>query len=212
MSELEHKQDDQTPEATEVIPQVKTTMTTTDEQMEESQKLSTIRNILLGGQIKQYDNRFSDLENRFKEIKESLFDQTKGTLTNLEKQLKSEFETFTTKIGEQITKEFDVYTEKLDEEKKDRYASLEKFVEKQEALEKDYAEKFETIHSKIQQIEDTLSQKITEQVQAIKEDIQSEFESLSATILEKNQQQIHNKIERSEMVDFFKNMADRFTQ
>jgi len=212
MSELEQKQDDSAPEATEMISQQVTATNNTDEDLEESQKLSTIRNILLGGQIKQYDDRFTDLEKQFDIIKKNLFDQTKNTLTNLDTQIRTELETFTTRIGEQITKEFETYTESLDEEKKDRYSSLEKIVSKFDALETEYSNKLSDIQSKIQQIENNLAQKITEQVQVIKEDIQNEFESLSAKIIEKNQQLIQSKIERSELVDFFKDMADRFSQ
>ncbi|MBF0449618.1 MAG: hypothetical protein HQK75_02855 [Candidatus Magnetomorum sp.] len=211
MSELEPKQADTISEAASMIPQVASTASIADEDIEESQKLSTIRNILLGGQIKQYDSRFTDLEKRFEEIKAKLLDQTQDTLSGLDTQIKSEFESFTTRISEQVKKEFEIYTEKLDIEKKERYASLEKFVSKLDTFENEFKSKFKDIQSQVQTIENTLTNKITEHIQVIKEDMQSEFESLSEAILEKNRQQIQSKIERTELVGFFKDMADRFS-
>jgi phenylalanyl-tRNA synthetase alpha subunit len=211
MSEIDSKQTDPTTESTELVSQTTMNVTQTSDEPDESQKLSTIRNILLGGQIKQYDSRFTELEQQFEMIKEKLFDQTTNTLTDLEKKVTSEFGTLTKGITDQVEKEFSTYTEKLDAEKKERYASIEKFVSKLDQLEIVTQSQFNDLKKQIQDIEVTLQEKISKQVDMMKEEIQTEFETLSANIHEKISQQTQRKVERTEMVSFFKDMAERLS-
>jgi len=211
MSELDPRQTETQIESTELVTQNETAVARATDEADESQKLSTIRNILLGGQIKQYDSRFTELEKRFETIKDNLFDQTKNTLSGLEKKISTEFETLTSRITGQVETEFETYTQKLDTEKKERYTSIEKFVSRLDQLETAAQSQFNDLKKQIQGIETTLHQKISEQVGIIKEDIQSEFDSLSANIHEKINQQTQRKIERAEMVSFFKDLADRLS-
>jgi len=210
MSEFDPKQTEIPKESDNLIPQNQMDLYKTNDDADESQKLSTIRNILLGGQIKQYDSRFTELEKRFETIKEKLFDQTTNTLTGLENKISSEFESLTKRITDQVGTEFETYTQKLDSEKKERYSSIEKFVSRLDQLETSTQSQFNDLKKQIQGIETTLQQKISAQVGMIKEEIQSEFETLSANVQEKINQQTQRKIERSEMVGFFKDMAERF--
>jgi len=212
MSELDSKQTDTpTTESTELVPQMETPVSQVTDETDENQKLSTIRNILLGGQIKQYDSRFTELEQRFETIKEKLFDQTTNTLTGLEKKISTEFDSLTKRITDQVETEFETYTQKLDAEKKERYTSIEKFVSRLDQLETIAKSQFNDLKKQIQGIEATLQQKISEQVGIIKEDIQSEFDTLTENIHEKIAQQTQRKIERTELVGMFKDLADRFT-
>jgi glutamyl-tRNA reductase len=210
MSEFDHKQSDTPTEKSELVSQVETTVPQATEDADESQKLSTIRNILLGGQIKQYDSRFTELEQRFESIKNNLFDQTSNTLTGLEKKVSTEFETLTKRITDQVGAEFETYTQKLDTEKKERYASIEKFVSRLDQLETVVQSQLKDIKNQIQGIETIIQQKVSEHIGNIKEDIQTEFDALSANIHEKINQQTQRKIERTELAGFFKDMADRF--
>ncbi|ETR69118.1 MAG: BdrF [Candidatus Magnetoglobus multicellularis str. Araruama] len=194
-----------------MVPKAEPAVSHPVDDIDESQKLSTIRNILLGGQIQQYDSRFSEIEKQFEIIKNSLFDQTKETLSGLEKQVTSEFENITTRITEQVKTEFEIYTEKLDTEKKERYSSIEKFVSRLDQLDTEFQKQFNDIKTQIQGIETTLQQKISSQVEIIKQDLQAEFDTLSASIQDRVKQHTQNKIERTEMVGFFKDMADRFS-
>ena len=212
MSELDSKQTDTpTTESTELVPQMETPVSQVTDETDENQKLSTIRNILLGGQIKQYDSRFTELEQRFETIKEKLFDQTTNTLTGLEKKISTEFDSLTKRITDQVETEFETYTQKLDAEKKERYTSIEKFVSRLDQLETIAKSQFNDLKKQIQGIEATLQQKISEQVGIIKEDIQSEFDTLTENIHEKIAQQTQRKLERTELVGMFKDLADRFT-
>jgi predicted nucleic acid-binding Zn-ribbon protein len=211
MSEFDPKQTDTPKESSDVIPQGETAVSQTTEDADESQKLSTIRNILLGGQIKQYDSRFTELEQRFESIKDKLLDQTTNTLTGLEKKVSTEIETLTKRITDQVGTEFETYTQKLDTEKKERYASIEKFVSRLDQLETAVKSQLNDIKNQIQTIEGTIQQKVSEQVGIIKEDIQTEFDTLSTSIHEKINQQTQRKIERTELAGFFKDMADRFS-
>jgi predicted nucleic acid-binding Zn-ribbon protein len=211
MSEFDPKQTDTPKESSDVIPQGETAVSQTTEDADESQKLSTIRNILLGGQIKQYDSRFTELEQRFESIKDKLLDQTTNTLTGLEKKVSTEIETLTKRITDQVGTEFETYTQKIDTEKKERYASIEKFVSRLDQLETAVKSQLNDIKNQIQTIEGTIQQKVSEQVGIIKEDIQTEFDTLSTSIHEKINQQTQRKIERTELAGFFKDMADRFS-
>jgi predicted nucleic acid-binding Zn-ribbon protein len=211
MSELDSRQPEMQIQSTELVPQTETAVARTIDEADESQKLSTIRNILLGGQIKQYDSRFIALEKRFETIKDNLFDQTTTTLTSLENKISTEFETLTKQITGQVETEFQTYTQKLDTEKKERYTSIEKFVSRLDQLENIAQSQFNDLKKQIQAIETTLHQKISKQVEIMKEDIQSEFDTLSANIDEKINQKTQRKIERAEMVSFFKDLADRLS-
>jgi predicted nucleic acid-binding Zn-ribbon protein len=210
MSEFDPKQKNTSNESSELVPQIETAVSQANEDADESQKLSTIRNILLGGQIKQYDSRFSELEQRFEAIKNNVFDQTTNTLTGLEQKVSKEFETLTKQIADQVGTEFETYTQKLDTEKKERYASIEKFVSRLDQLETVVKSQLNDIKNQIQGIDATIQQKVSEQIGGIKEDIQNEFDTLSANIQEKINQQTQRKIERTELAGFFKDMADRF--
>jgi len=207
MSAFEQKQTE-TNTGTAEVPQV---ASENGDSFDESQKLSTIRNILLGGQIEQYDSKFTDLEKRFEEIKNNLFEKTQNKLSNLDNKIQNAFGSFTQTLTDQVKKEFEVYTEKLDAEKNDRYSSLEKFVSRLDKFENECNGKFSEIQTQIQNIENSLAQKIGEQIQVIKEDIQSEFDKLSEAVKSKVDQQVKSKIERTELVSFFKDMADRFS-
>jgi F0F1-type ATP synthase membrane subunit b/b' len=210
MSELDPKQTE-TQIVNELIPQKKMDLSQVSEEADESQKLSTIRNILLGGQIKQYDSRFTDLEKRFETIKEKVLDQTAGTLSQLENKISEEFESLTKRISDQVRNEFEIYTQKLDSEKKERYTSIEKFVSRLDQLETATQSQFNDLKKQIQEIESTIQKKISAQVAMIEEDIQSKFESLTEKVQEKISQQTQRKIERTELVGFFKDMADRLS-
>ena len=210
MSEFDPKQKNTSNESSELVPQIETAVSQANEDADESQKLSTIRNILLGGQIKQYDSRFSELEQRFEAIKNNVFDQTTNTLTGLEQKVSKEFETLTKQIADQVGTEFETYTQKLDTEKKERYASIEKFVSRLDQLKTVVKSQLNDIKNQIQGIDATIQQKVSEQIGGIKEDIQNEFDTLSANIQEKINQQTQRKIERTELAGFFKDMADRF--
>jgi len=203
--------DQQQSHPTEMVPQVESNEPQTVDAMGEAQKLSTIRNILLGGQDDKYGSRLTELEQKFETARESLADQTKETLSGLEKQISSEFESLTQHITSQVKQEFETYTEKLDAEKKERYTSIEKFVTRLDQLETETNSQLKDIKTQIQGIEKTLQEKISNQVQAIKDDLQAEFDTLSDNIQSKINQQTQSKIERTELAGFFKEFADRFS-
>jgi F0F1-type ATP synthase membrane subunit b/b' len=207
MSEFDSKQT----ETTELVPQTEANVSQTTSETDEKEKLSTIRNILLGGQIKQYDSRFTELEQRFEKIKEDLFDQLKNTLSGLEKKISTEFETLTKQITDMVAQEFGTYTQKLDDEKKERYTSIEKFVSRLDQLETVAQSQFNDLKNQVKGIESILQQKISDQVGIMKADLQTEFDTLSTNMHEKIKQQTQKKIERTELASFFKDMADRFS-
>jgi len=211
MSAFDSKQIETQTEATELVPQTDKGVSQLTSETDEKEKLSTIRNILLGGQIQQYDSRFTELEQRFEKIKDDLFDQTKNTLSGLEKKISTEFETLTQRITDLVAQEFGTYTQKLDAEKKERYTSIEKFVSRLDQLETVAQSQFNDLKNQVQGIESTLQQKISDQVGMMKADIQTEFDTLTTNIHEKINQQTQKKIERTELVNFFKDMADRFS-
>ena len=155
-----------------------------------------IRDILFGSQMREYERRFSRLEERM--LKE---------ITNLKEDLKKGFDSLET----YIKKEVELLSDRQKIEQDDRTAAIQE-------VSRDLKDTATTIEKKIANIEDQLNKRardlhdqILTQSKNISEEVQKKHEAISASLERETQELQNDKVDRSNLGELLMEMAMRLT-
>lgn len=155
-----------------------------------------IRDILFGNQMREYEKRFTRLEERMhKEI------------GNLKEDLKKHFDT----LESYVKKEMELLSDRQKSEKNDRSAAVQE-------LSKELKDSASVNEKKISNVEDQLNKRsrelhdqILEQSKSLSAEIRERHEAVSA-VLERETQELYNeKVDRSSLSELFMEMAMRLS-
>lgn len=155
-----------------------------------------IRDILFGSQMREYERRFSRLEERM--LKE---------ITNLKEDLKKGFDS----LEAYIKKEVELLSDRQKTEQDDRTAAIQE-------VSRDLKDTATTIEKKIANIEDQLNKRardlhdqILTQSKNISEEVQKKHEAISASLERETQELQNDKVDRSNLGELLMEMAMRLT-
>jgi len=163
-------------------------------ELTESGSIHKIRDILFGNQMRDYEKRFTRLEERL--IKESvnLREETKKRLDSLEMYIKQEIDSLTEKLKtEQL--ERDTAVQALARESKDTYIALEK--------------KLAQFDEQTTNNQRELRQQILEQSKSLYDEIRQKSAELQALLQQEVQQIRKEKTDRSDLATMFAELAIR---
>ncbi|MEB3179205.1 MAG: hypothetical protein VKL59_09275 [Nostocaceae cyanobacterium] len=163
-------------------------------ELTESGSIHKIRDILFGNQMRDYEKRFTRLEERL--IKESvnLREETKKRLDSLEMYIKQEIDSLTEKLKtEQL--ERDTAVQALARESKDTYLALEK--------------KLAQFDEQTTNNQRELRQQILEQSKSLYDEIRQKSAELQALLQQEVQELSKEKTDRSDLATMFAELAIR---
>jgi len=161
---------------------------------QEAANVDKIREILFGGQMRNYERQFVRLE-------EQLAKETESLRTEARKR----YETLETYVHGEI----DSLKQRLKTEKIDRTASVQ-------GLQRDVRESTEAATKRFAELEETLSEatgdvraRLLEQSKTLAEDIDEKHRALSALVEREVQKLHHNKTDRETLADLLVEVAMR---
>lgn len=159
----------------------------------ESGNVDKIRDILFGGQMRDYDKRFVRLEERLTKESSELRDQTKRSVEALEHFVK---------------KEFEALSARLDAEREGR-----------DGVARDLQDTARTIEKKLQDFENQtaqahrdIRQQILDQSKSLSEEIFRKHEEVSTTLKREVADLNHEKTDRTALSALFTEIALRLNQ
>ena len=166
------------------------------EHSSETGSVDKIRDIIFGNQMRDYDKRFTHLEERtLQEIKD-LRDETKNRLDTMQSY---------------IQKEIDSLSNRLNTEQKIRTESLEKVANDFKVHTKAISESIERLEDQQSQDSRDLRQQLLEQSKNFSNEISKKHEESSAA-LDRSAQRLHaDKIDRSTLSELLMEMAVRMS-
>lgn len=162
----------------------------------EINNLDKVRDILFGSQAREFDKRFTRLEDRLVKEVANARDETKKRLDALEHYVKQEVDSLTERLKNEQTERENKITA-LTEEQKNITLSLEKKINQFDE------------HSTNSQRE--LREQILDQSKSLQDDIQQKYTEI-LTLLERENQEIRrNKTDRSHLAALFTDLAIRLS-
>jgi len=155
-----------------------------------------IRDILFGNQMREYEKRFTRLEERMhKEI------------GNLKEDLKKHFDT----LESYVKKEMELLSDRQKSEKSDRSTAIQE-------LAKELKDTASVTEKKISNVEDQLNKRsrelhdqILEQSKSLSAEIRERHEAISAALERETQELYNDKVDRSSLSELFMEMAMRLS-
>jgi hypothetical protein len=159
----------------------------------ETGNVDKIRDILFGGQMRDYDKRFSRLEERVTKETAELREHTKRSVDALEYFVKSEFEALSAR---------------LDAERQGRDGVARDLQDTARAIEK----KLQDFENQTSQVHRDLRQNILEQSKALNEEIHRKHDEVSTTLKREVADLNHEKTDRAALSSLFTELALRLNQ
>ena len=160
----------------------------------ESGNIDKIRQILFGGQMRDYERRFTRLEERLLKESSNLRDETRKRFDALETFIKNELEAVTNRLQtEQRTREESVQS--LSRELQDTGQSLEK--------------KLVQFDEQTTRTQRDLRQQILDQSKSLTDDLQQKHVEISAMLEREVAELSHDKTDRSALAALFSEVALR---
>jgi DNA anti-recombination protein RmuC len=156
--------------------------------------IDKIRDILFGVQMRDYEKRFTRLEERLLKESSSLRDETKRRFDSLETYIKQELEALTERLTAEQTTRADA-AEKLSQNIRDLSGSVEKRAAQiDEQASKNHRE---------------LRQQILEQSKSLNDEIRHKYEDLSAALAREASELRTDKTDRAALAALFTEVAMR---
>lgn len=159
----------------------------------ETGNVDKIRDILFGGQMRDYDKRFARLEERLTRESSELRDHTKRSVEALEYFVKSEFEALSAR---------------LDAEREGRDGVARDLHDTARSIEK----KLQDFEDRTAQAQRDLRQQILDQSKSLSEEIHRKHDEVSATLKREVADLNHEKTDRTALSALFTEIALRLNQ
>lgn len=159
----------------------------------ETGNVDKIRDILFGGQMRDYDKRFSRLEERVTKESSELRDNTKRAIEALESFVK---------------KEFEALSARLDSERQGRDGVARDLQDTARAFQK----KLEDFDNQTAQAQRDLRQQLLDQSKALNEEIHRKHDEVSSLLQREVADLNHEKTDRAALSALFTELALRLNQ
>lgn len=163
-------------------------------QHDESGNVDKIREILFGGQMRDYDKRFARLEERLMKESTDLRESTKRSLEGLETFVKQEFQALSTR---------------LQLEQKSREGSVENVTRELHDTAKTLDSKLAQFDSQTTQAQSDLRHQLLEQSKTLSEEIRRKSDELSALVDREVKDLNDGKTDRAALSSLFTELALR---
>lgn len=160
----------------------------------EGNNLERIREILFGSQIRDFDKRFTRLEERLGKEVTNFRDETRKRLDALETYIK---------------KEVDALTERVKKEQIERETALQTLAEKQKNINQSLAKKLSQFEEEANNNQRELREQILKQSKSLQDDIQQKYDEILALLKQETQELDRDKTDRSKLAALFSELAMR---
>lgn len=155
-----------------------------------------IRDILFGTQMREYEKRFTRLEDRMQKEVNSLKDELLKSFESLEKYMK---------------KEFEMLNERLEKEQDDRASAVKKLTEELKDTSSNIEKKIIQNEDKLNKRSRELHEQILTQSKTLSDEIRQKHETISE-LLDKEAQELRtDKVERADLSELMMEMAMRLS-
>ena len=153
-----------------------------------------IRDILFGSQMREYESRFSRLEESLRKESDDLKETTRKRFDGLEGYLKRELESLETR---------------LQSEREERSETLKQLSRELSSLAETLHRKIDDVQNQGVQAERQLRKDLLQQSQDLTEDIRAKVEQISATVERRASELRHDKADRAALAALFSEVALR---
>jgi L-2-hydroxyglutarate oxidase LhgO len=183
--------------------EVKTTKTakateagSTGQDLPEDGNIDKIRDILFGVQVRDFERKFSKLEERFGKELEGLREDTRQKLDKLE---------------EFVSKEVNTLTDKIYEEQDLRSDAVKQVTSELQKNASDFEKKLTKFGEKTAKNETDIRTQILDQSKTLTDSIQKKQDEVMSTLEKEAQELRDDKADRTALADLFTEMAMRLT-
>lgn len=159
-----------------------------------AESLDKVRDILFGVQMRDYDKRFSQLEERLMREAALLREDVRKRFDALENYIKNEIE---------------AVSERLKTERDERNSNVKELTRELRDLTKSTEKKNETFDTHLTKTQRELRQQILDQSKSLTDDIQSKYAEMSAALTREAQSLRTDKTDRSALASLFNELAMR---
>lgn len=161
-----------------------------------AESLDKVRDILFGVQMRDYEKRFGQLEERLIREAGVLREEVKKRFDSLENFIKSEIEAL---------------TDQLKSERDERNSSVKELTRELRDLTKNTEKKNELFEAQLTRASRDLRQQILDQSKLLSEEIQMKYSEMTATLAREAQSLRADKTDRSALAGLLTEMAMRLT-
>lgn len=158
------------------------------------ESLDQVRDILFGGQMRDYDKRFAQLEDRLAREAVVLREEIKKRFESLENYIKSEIE---------------AVSDRLKSERDERNSAVKELNRELRDLTRTSEKKNEQFDSHLVKAQRELRQQILDQTKLLSEEIQTKYAEMTATLARESQSLRADKTDRSALASLLTEMAMR---
>ncbi|SRR6266498_3718607 len=165
-----------------------------DAQQSEAGNVDKIREILFGGNMRDYDKRFSRLEERLARESSDLRSEAKKLLDSLE--------TF-------VKKEFEALSNRLESEQKNRHESVQDVSQELRHTAKALETKLAQFDTQTTQAQRELREQLLDQSKSLSEEIRRKHDEVSSVLDRQVKELNHEKTDRASLSALFTEVALR---
>lgn len=160
----------------------------------EMNSLDKVRDILFGNQVRDFDHRFTRLEEKLAKECASLRDETRSRLDSLENYLKQEVESLTTQIKNEYS---------------DRDRSVQLLREEAKTLKSGLDDKISQVEEFANRSQRELREQLFNQSKTLQDTIQQKYEEIIALLERESKDLRHQKTDRSTLAALLNELAIR---
>jgi hypothetical protein len=158
--------------------------------------LEKVRDILFGQQIREHDQKFTNLETLISQECTKLREETKQRLDLLENYLKTEI---------------DSLIERVKNERAEREYSINDLAAEQKKIFTSWETKFSQLDEQTSNSQRELREQVLSQSKKIQDEIQRKSEEILALLQKESQELRHDKIDNSHLASMFTELAFRLS-
>ena len=169
---------------------------TTNEALPEDGSIDKIRDILFGVQVRDFEHKFAKLEERFGRDLESLREDTRIKLDQLE---------------EYVSKEISALTDKIYEEQDLRSDAIKNVTSEMQRTFSDFESKLAAFGERVTKNEIEIRSQILEQSKSLSDSIQRRQDEIMSSMEKETRELRDDKADRAALADLFTEMAIRLS-
>jgi hypothetical protein len=169
-------------------------LTTENGAISEDDNIDKVRDILFGVQVREFERKFSKLEQRFVKEVETLREETRGKLDKLE---------------EFVSKEVSTLTDKIYEEQDLRGDAVKKLGSELQSAARDLEKQIGKLGEKTTKNESAIRTQILDQSKSMSDSLQKKHDEIMASMDKETAELRDDKADRTALADLFTEMAMR---
>ena len=183
-----------------------------DKYDQEKNDLNKVRDILVGGQVKDIEKKFFGLEKKLTQDCNQLIEETKQTVISLENNIKKEIEELKNQLSSKVTEGIKAFASRFDKETNQKNSSIEMLKTKFDNIDDIINKKISSLRQKEKQTINEIKDMILNQSKSFSNDLNQKFQEFSSSLINQNQAMIQQKADKKDIMSLFTDMAEKLAK